>query len=80
MVKKNITRKIRIQVNSESLKEFAGDEMRKGPRCENGIGRRDVTEPPLLTTGRKTATSIGGRKKIEQPRLEGIRKCSVEEQ
>jgi hypothetical protein len=36
MRKSNIARKIRIQVNSESSKEFAADGMRKGPGCENG--------------------------------------------
>jgi hypothetical protein len=65
--KKNITRKIRIQVNSESSKDFAVDEMRKGPGCENGIRRWDVNELPHLMTGRKTATTIGGQNKREQP-------------
>jgi hypothetical protein len=50
--------------------------MRKGPGSENGIRRQDVTETPQLMTGRKTATSIGGQKKREQPRLEGMGKCS----
>jgi hypothetical protein len=59
--KRNITRKIRIQVNRESSKEFAADGMRKGPGCKNGIRRWDVMESPQLTTGRKAATSIGGR-------------------
>jgi hypothetical protein len=46
--KRNITRKILIQVNSESSKEFVANEMRKGPGCENGIRCQDVTEPPQL--------------------------------
>jgi hypothetical protein len=50
--------------------------MRKGPGCENGIRCRDIKKPPHLTTGRKTATSIGGQNKREQPRLKGTGKCS----
>jgi hypothetical protein len=48
--------------------------MRKGPGCENGTRRRDVKEPPHLTTGMKTATIIGGRNKREEPQLEGTGK------
>jgi hypothetical protein len=57
-------------------KEFAADGMRKGPGCENGIRCQDVTEPPQLTTGRKTATSIGGQNRREQSRLEGTGECN----
>jgi hypothetical protein len=73
--KRNITRKIRIQENSESSKDFAADGMRKGPGCENAIRRWDVKEPPYLTTGRKTATSIRGWNKREQPQREGLGIC-----
>jgi hypothetical protein len=35
--KRNITRRIRIQVKSKSSNDFAANGMRKGPRCKNGI-------------------------------------------
>jgi hypothetical protein len=40
--------------------------------CNNGIRRRDVKELPHLRTRRKTAKSIGGRNRREQPWLEGM--------
>jgi hypothetical protein len=55
--------------------DFVANRMRKDPGCENGIRRQDVKEPPHLTTGRKTATSIGGQNKREQPRMEGLGIC-----
>jgi hypothetical protein len=73
--KRNRSKKIWIQLNSESSKDFAAGGMRKGPECQNSIWRRDIKEPPHLTTGRKTASSIGGRKKREQSRMEGLGIC-----
>jgi hypothetical protein len=70
-----ITRKIQIQVISESSMDFAANGLRKGPRCQNGTRCRDVMKPPHLTTGRKTATSTGGQNKREQPRMEGLGMC-----
>jgi hypothetical protein len=43
MRNRNIARKIQIQVNSESSKEFAADGMRKDPGCENGKNARMLT-------------------------------------
>jgi hypothetical protein len=74
--KRNVFRKIRTEENCESSKEFVADGVRKGPGCENGIRRWDVKEPPHMRTWRKTASSIEGMNRREQPRLEGVRKCN----
>jgi hypothetical protein len=50
--------------------------MREGMKCNTGIKRRDVKEPPHLRTWRKTASSIEGMNRREQPRLESMRKCN----
>jgi hypothetical protein len=44
----------------------------KDLECNNGIRRHDVKEPPHLRTRKKTAKSIGGQNRREQPRLEGM--------
>jgi hypothetical protein len=72
--KRNFTRNIRIQESRESSKDFAADGMRKGPKCKNGIRRRDIKEPPRLRMEGKTASSSGGWHKREQQRLKGMSK------
>jgi hypothetical protein len=74
--KRNLTRNIRIQESRESPKEYATTAMRKGLECNSGIRRQDVKEPPHLRTWRKTAISVKGMNRRQQPRLEGVRKCN----
>jgi hypothetical protein len=46
------------------------------PEVQYGIRRQVVTEPPHQRIGRKTASSIIGLNRREQPQLEGVRNCN----
>jgi hypothetical protein len=71
--KRNIARKdcARANVVQEIRRgRTFGKRRQPKPECSKGIRSRDVEEPLNLRKGRKTANSIGGRRRRHQPRLE----------
>jgi hypothetical protein len=63
----------RNSVEQETQKGWTFRKRRlKGLECNNGIRCRDVKKPLHPRTRRKTAKSIGGRNRREQPWLEGM--------
>jgi hypothetical protein len=59
-------------LNKKPRKDRHSGRRWKGLECNNGIRHLDVKKLPHLRTRRKTAKSIGGRNRRDQPQLEGM--------